>query len=517
MRRYAKKVALLVVSIFMLTSIFVGCENKNTDTVEKVAEDSQSNENEQSVDKLEDVTLKMYLLGDKAKDFDLVYDEINKMLKQDINAAVEVDFMGWGDFQQKYPLVFASGEDFDVIYSANWAFYNSQATKGGFLEITNDMLEQYAPKTAETIYEDAWEQAKVNGKVYMLPMNYKELTNYVYVVRGDLMKKYGISEINSVEDFEEYLAAIAENEKQFIPLDIGSEFDCAFAFERLLVTPNDFGNIGNPFLYIDRNDENYEVFDITQRPEFLESVQKLKEWKDKGYWSKSAIVNKMTSKDSFLNGKSACAILNLNDAQGHYNSLSEAHPEWDVKVFDAQHGKAINITPFTGNGMSIHAQSKNPERALMFLDLLRNDERYADLVAYGIVGKHYELTSDNKIKPLPDTGNYPIDGNCNWGLRNDKFWKVVEGGMPNYTEIRDSWEKIAKPNPLATFNFDDSNVKNETATLYNIYKTDFKALMLGFTENPEEDVKRIQNIIKTAGIDKVKAEVQAQIDETYKK
>ena len=41
--------------------------------------------------------------------------------------------------------------------------------------------------TAQTMYPEAWEQAKVGGKVYMLPMNYKEITAYVYMVRGDLM------------------------------------------------------------------------------------------------------------------------------------------------------------------------------------------------------------------------------------------------------------------------------------------------------------------------------------------
>lgn len=86
------------------------------------------------------------------------------MLKEDINATVEVSFMGWGDYTQKYPLVFASGDDFDLIYTANWAFYNSQATKGGFLEITKDMLKKYAPKTYESMYEDAWEQTKIQAK-----------------------------------------------------------------------------------------------------------------------------------------------------------------------------------------------------------------------------------------------------------------------------------------------------------------------------------------------------------------
>ena len=168
-------------------------------------------------EELEHVDLVMYLLGDRTPDFDKVFDKINEKLEAEINATLQVKFMGWGEYEQQYPLLFASDE-FDIIYSADWAFYNSQASKQGFWEITREALEQYAPLTAETMYEDAWEQAKVDGKVYMLPMNYKELTAYVFMVRGDLMEKYGIEKIESMDDMEAYLDAIAQNEPSMIPL-----------------------------------------------------------------------------------------------------------------------------------------------------------------------------------------------------------------------------------------------------------------------------------------------------------
>ena len=94
--------------------------------------------------------------------------------------------------------------------------------------MTKEALEKYAPMTAETMYEEAWEQSKVNGKAYMLPMNYKEITSYVYIARGDLMDKYNITSVSSLDEVETYLDAIAKNEKSMIPLDIGSDFDALF-------------------------------------------------------------------------------------------------------------------------------------------------------------------------------------------------------------------------------------------------------------------------------------------------
>ena len=59
----------------------------------------------------------MYLLGDGAADVDLVYGEISKILEENINAST-VDFLSWAEHDTKYPLLFSSGENFDLIFTA---------------------------------------------------------------------------------------------------------------------------------------------------------------------------------------------------------------------------------------------------------------------------------------------------------------------------------------------------------------------------------------------------------------
>ena len=63
----------------------------------------------------EEVTLVMYLIGDRPADNDEVFAKINERLKAEINATIDVKFMSWGEYEQKYPLIFASGEDWDII------------------------------------------------------------------------------------------------------------------------------------------------------------------------------------------------------------------------------------------------------------------------------------------------------------------------------------------------------------------------------------------------------------------
>lgn len=471
----------------------------------------------EGVDISEPVALTMYLLGDRTPDFDQVFDKINEKLKSEINATLNVKFMSWSEYEQKYPLVFASGEDWDIIFSADWAFYNAQATKQGFWEITKEALETYAPMTAKTMYPDAWEQSKVKGKAYMLPMNYKEITSYVYIARGDLMDKYNITSVSSLDEVEAYLDAIAKNEKSMIPLDIGSDFDAMFLFDRMWgqATEGKIESIGpwQTMAYVNTDGSKETVKCIADYPEFEQVITRMKDWKDRGFWSKSAAVNTQNNKESFAAGKSALALMNVNNAKSEYATISKQHPEWDIRIFDAQGNAKSIVNSYLANGMCIFTKSKHPERALMALDYLRNDEDCHDLFSYGIEGVHWEPAGDKHLKSLEAASNYPYDGNCNWGIRNDAYWRTIEGGIPGLDEMTKHWEDNSKSLQYSTFVFNDENVKNEIAAVTEIFGTDYKLLCLGFTDDPAGSIAKFKEKMKAAGADKVYEEMQKQAEE----
>lgn len=524
-----KKGKALFLSAMMLASVLAGCGAK-ADTpaasapetkaeTEAVTEQAAAETEAQAEgpDTSEPVTITMYLIGDRPVDNDEVFDKINERLQAEINTTLEVKFMGWGEYEQKYPLIFASGEDWDIIYTADWCFYNAQATKQGFYEITQEALETYAPMTAETMYPEAWEQAKVDGKVYMLPMNYKEITAYVYMARGDLMDKYGITSVSSLDEAEAYMDAIVENEPSLIPLDVGSDYDKLFVFDRMWEKANyeseaKVEGIG-PWQAIastGKNDENVEVKGNFDQDTFLDVITRLQDWKNRGFWSRNAVVNTQNNTESFQAGKSALAMMNINTAKSLYATVTAEHPEWDVRIFDAQEGVPAIVNSYLANGMSIFSKSKNPERALMVLDYLRNDELCNSLFCYGIEGKHWEAVGDHGLKSLPDSSNYAYDGNCNWGIRNDAYWRTVEGGIPNFEELNQVWTENGESRKFQAFVFNDANVKNEIAAMNEVFNNEYKLLGLGFTDDPEGDIAKLKEKMNAAGAEKVYTEIHDQ-------
>ena len=101
----------------------------------------------------EHVKLVMYLIGDKPADYDEALSKVNEMLKEDINAELEVRWMAWGEWTQKYPMLLSSGEPFDLIYTVGYMGFQTYAQNKGFMDIT-ELFPKFAPKTYEALSKE---------------------------------------------------------------------------------------------------------------------------------------------------------------------------------------------------------------------------------------------------------------------------------------------------------------------------------------------------------------------------
>ena len=123
-KKTIKKIIAAGLTAVVAASLMVGCGSSSS----KSADASDPS-------KLQEVKLKMYLIGDKPKDFDTVYGKVNEIMKKKINATLDVSFLPWSDMTTKYQLLFQSGENFDMIFTAaGWGYYSQVATKNGFYE-----------------------------------------------------------------------------------------------------------------------------------------------------------------------------------------------------------------------------------------------------------------------------------------------------------------------------------------------------------------------------------------------
>jgi len=165
----------------------------------------------------------------------------------------------------------------------------------------------------------------------------------------------------------------------------------------------------------------------------------------------------------------------------------------------------------------IPQSSKVPEAAMKFLNLMYADKDIVNLLSWGIEGKHYEKVSDNVIK-YPDgvyAGNNGYNLNMSFAMGNSFLSYVFEGNDPNLWNQTAEFNKNAIKSKALGFNFDSSPVKTEVTAVSNVVSKYALGLEYGILD-PDKSLPEFIKGLKAAGIDKIIAEKQKQLDKWAK-
>ena len=461
--------------------------------------------------------LVMYVIGNKPADYDEVLDVINGKLKEDIGATLKVHFLGWGEWRNKYPLILQGGESVDIVVAADYLPHRDFALKGAYMDIT-DLYEKYAPNLSKELDPKLLEVATIDGKVYWLPCNNAGSNPHGYVVRGDLMDKYGIKDIQSGDDFINYLLKVKENEKDLMPYN-ASQTDIQVytsKYNPILgdiiyndASQSEEDQLKNWYTYKDKEMEDY----LNHQSEMLQKAY------NAGCWPKDVLMNQTPSKDAFIAGTSASTILNYLNFNDLYMKVMKVHPEWEPRFYYRGTADGIPAPISGGNGLAVARSSKNPEKALQLIDLLNTDKEYNRLTTFGIEGKHYVEAGEGLYRfpegvDMNNTGFIPDDAG-NWSWRNNEYFMYSADSVANFAEIKEKYGKEGAWNIYAGFNKDDSKFVNEYAAVTSIVKENQSLVNWGMVDRKvvrPKEIKRLQD----AGIDMIIEEITKQVKEYVK-
>jgi len=158
--------------------------------------------------------------------------------------------------------------------------------------------------------------------------------------------------------------------------------------------------------------------------------------------------------------------------------------------------------------MAISANSEYPEKAMEFLNLLNTDPVLRNMVDSGIEGTHYKKVDDTHMENLPESKNYDMPS---YSLGNNMLLYL------NNNDPDNKWDEFKKFNaegvnsPILSFNFDASNVSAELTAVQNVKEQYWAALMTG-TLDPATNLDQVIEKFNQAGLEKVMAEAQSQLD-----
>ncbi len=455
----------------------------------------------------EATNLVMYVIGDRPAGQDKPDANFNELLKKKMNCTLTVNWIPWADFTNKYPLLFSSGEEFDMAYTAAWLNFTSLAQKGAFKDL-DELWPQYAPKNFARQSDAAKQEATVAGHYYCVPTLLATYTAYGPILRTDIMEGTGWNgKMDTFDDIEKYCDIVKRTHPELEPLDIyaqGSQWDDVYMYS---LGYRSSKNATNDFLFYNPEETNPKIITYYENDKIRQFLDMMARWNKKGFFPKSALADTDSTKTQ--NGKAALAPHNID----FYQNVSILHPEWKFK-YQAMN-KYVTHLPFTQDAMVVSNTSKNPEKAMQLWDLITNDREVFDAFFYGILGTTYSLNDKGEYKVL-DTNQYALSDM--WAARTVEFNRNGEGTPDNYQTQKESYETFMKSGPEAeravkfeAFAIDTSKVETEYAACLNVHQQYWWPLELGYTD-AKKGLADYKAKMEAAGIEKVRAEIQRQLD-----
>lgn len=511
--KMTKRLCVALLAVVMAAGAFAGCSKKE----EPAGDSSSGNAVAGAPDTSKSANIVYYLWGSQGVGVPRVLEEINKKLKADLNATLEVKFIDWPDTGTKYPLLFASGEQFDMSHASPSApvSYYTLASQDALTDIT-DLLDTAAPTLKAEIPADTWKATEYKGRIYGVPSLYSEFTPTGYAYSKNLLDKYGLPEITDIASMEAYMDQVVKNEN-FAPIT-GNSVDAQNMYRMLVETTKGWleapGIANNEMFLITESKDDYKnIIHPAFTQEFEDWALKMRDWSDKGYFNKDILSSQLGGKDNMLNGKSGGWVTHMADWTGTYGGLIEQQPDLKTEFYTfAESNGKIKRKMGVENSTVISANSKNKERSLMIIEKFMTDQSYYNLMQYGIEGVQYEVVDGIAQKPASYNKDTDAAGYSAWSLRNDKFNIPYATEDPRRYILNEEWKKVAINDPFMGFNFENKAVSAEISSISNVNSQLGIQLMLGKTPNDvKEAVAQYRDQLTTAGIDKVITELETQL------
>lgn len=516
-----KKLVSLLLAGVLVVSTLAGCGSKEEKPSEtpnaSEATSEEANAGETSSD-LEYVELDWYVEAGEPTDSEMVLAELNEYLKEKLNVKLTFHFLG-ADYREKMNTMVKSGEDLGLMRVTTNLPYITNAQQGVFYPM-DELLEKYGTGSKGLFSEDVWDSLNVNGNIYCVPTLKDNCYIMGYLYNKDLAEELGLDMENTGwkngrEAGEFLINALKlrdEKHPEWVgkPLVSNIPIVAPYFFNVETFGDNLFSVCNIPGIEDIKGYDSNTVFNLYETDEFREFCKMQQRLVETGVYAYD--YSEYTSYENYELMHLSWGFTWIDE-----HLLSEDF-RTGLVVFDDIYTDAAN---FTTAATAISANCKNPERAMMVLELFNTDPYVATLMRFGIEGVHYFVD---------ENGEMTLEGGRNADPANRGWlnWYGNDYGNLTITKTPESYggpdgivfEKMIEYNNSAKlaahmgFVLNSDNIQNEIAACTNVVQ-EYNDLTTGHYNSQAEVDQALDDMIaklKANGVDKIIAEIQSQID-----
>jgi putative aldouronate transport system substrate-binding protein len=436
-----------------------------------------------------------------------VQEAVNALALRELNMRVNLIPMTFGTLMSQLPMMLAANEPLDLFpgFSTSFAAY----IEAQYMLNCADYLE-YAPDILRILGEDA--NAAYVGDFLA---GFGQMKERAYpaglVVRKDIFEELGykVSDFSvntddpsSFDQITELFAKVKAKYPSMICLDGTSIMG--------VQNGSYYDDMGSSYGMLENYGQTTRVTNYFESEQFRRFCLIAREWFQKGYSSADIAVNSDMGELKMRAGNCFSYITNVKP-NTDIEKLAQTGYEVVVIPLSKQmkYTNAVNAVVY-----SLANASKNPAKAMEFLNWTYVSQEFEDLINWGIKGEDWIETPDGMAA-------YPPGVNpSNVGYHNDFGWIYPNqfAGHPWEGNPPDIWEqyRIYNDSLLVSrafgFTFDPTPVVNEESQLATVLEQYQRDLAFGAVENIDARLREFNRALYEAGLGRVMEEKQRQLD-----
>jgi putative aldouronate transport system substrate-binding protein len=459
-------------------------------------------------------------------DVQMVNDALNAYIGPKINAKVNMRQLHTSDMRTRMPVMVASGQDLGIIgYGDETTLdYVIHSQRGSFYPIEK-LLDQYGTGIKALFNQGVWDTMTINGHIYGIPPLKDNCYIISFIYNEDLANKLGVDMTTipytaaNFYKLEPWFNEVKAKRDQILGANIeepllaqnfanyNSVVDTIFNSSSIAVT-----NIDGFMDYAGYDSKTFFNAYATQ------------EYRDYAHAMWRMVQKNILAYD--YEGKNEWNYTgNMFGWVGHGYTYMPEHLFGDN--FTTRMVEPTRAWTSTGNyfstGVSLSAASRNPDRQMMFMELVNTDPFLATMLRFGVEGTHYKKDAQGRMtfEGTRNAGSLADRGYYHWYYALVGNLTIVQAPEDHIGPNGIMLTKMAQYNRDAVqpthmgFTFNIQPVSNEVAACANVV-AEYGPTLSGGQASSEAEVDRLIDEfnakLKANGIDRILAEAQRQGD-----
>ena len=506
-----KRMGALMLAAMLLVVALVACgdgtasSGGNNSTADNSGAESTGGNNEDgstpdNADNGEVVKLRVWgFTNSSSPDVDKVAEAISELTREKIGVEIELVRSGDGE---KLNLALTSGEQLDLVNFHAYSGGLAALVSTGYAAPLDDLIAQYGQEIMDVVPADYMECAKIGGVTYMIP-NLKDTARAAGIaMRKDVLDQLGIDPdtIKTWDDVHDVLVKVKEETDLYplVPSWAGGGMQEVIPYDTL---GGGFGILESCF------EDNMTVVDFYETDAYREYCERMYQWNQEGLIMPDATTS---MENNLVQTVGFADYENIKPGK-----VQEIEKNWGVECVIVELTPPYSYTELvSGSSFFIPEISKHKEKAMQLWSLMYTDPEISNLFINGIEGQNWQWADDahTTIK-APDGMDSTATGyeSLDWAWPNMRITPVWEGNDADIWDQMQTFCDSAVSSPAIGFRFDNTNVMNEITACNNVVDKYNTALRWGEL-NPDEALPKFIDELKTAGVDTIIAEKQAQLD-----